>query len=84
VIDTVKDERSVLVRKVDDVPVARIIHTNLMTGTCVHREAAHAEGLYRFTVSLFHQGRAFVLELAVVLILVIELEYLFHSQVGYR
>jgi hypothetical protein len=43
-----------------------------------------AEGLYRFMVDQFHQGRAFVLELAVVLILVIELGYLFHSQVGYH
>jgi hypothetical protein len=43
-----------------------------------------AEGLYRFMVDQFHQGRAFMLELAVVVILVIELGYLFHSQVGYR
>jgi hypothetical protein len=43
-----------------------------------------AEGLYRFMVDQFHQGRVFVLELAVVLILVIELGYLFHSQVGYH
>ena len=43
-----------------------------------------AEGLYRFMVDQFHQGRAFILELAVVVILVIELGYLFHSQVGYR
>jgi hypothetical protein len=43
-----------------------------------------AEGLYRFMVDQFHQGRTFMLELAVVVILVIELGYLFHSQVGYR
>jgi hypothetical protein len=42
-----------------------------------------AEELYRFMVDQFHQGRAFVLELAVVVILVIELVYLFHSRVGY-
>jgi hypothetical protein len=42
-----------------------------------------AEELYRFMVDQFHQGRAFVLELAVVVILVIELVYLFHSRVGH-
>ena len=42
-----------------------------------------AEELYRFMVDQFHQGRAFVLELAVLVILVIELVYLFHSRVAY-
>jgi hypothetical protein len=43
-----------------------------------------AEELYRFMVDQFNQGRAFVLELVVVVILVIELVYLFYDQAGYR
>jgi hypothetical protein len=36
-----------------------------------------AENLYRFMVEQFHQGRAFVLELLVVIILIVELVLLF-------
>lgn len=50
----------------------------------VNQKLRTAEGLYRFMVDQFHQGRAFVLEAAVVVILVIELVYLFYGQVGYR
>src|SRR6266480_7098343 len=39
-----------------------------------------AEDLYRFMVDQFHQSRAFVLELMVVIILIIDLIYLFHGQ----
>jgi hypothetical protein len=39
-----------------------------------------AEELYRFMVDQFHQSRAFVLELMVVIILVIDLIYLFHGK----
>jgi len=39
-----------------------------------------AEDLYRFMVDQFNQGRAFVLELLVVIILVIELVYLFRGK----
>lgn len=40
-----------------------------------------AEDLYRFMVEQFQHGRAFVLELMVVIILIIELVYLFHGHV---
>jgi len=36
--------------------------------------------LYQFMVDRFHQGRAFVLELLVVIILVIELVFLFRGK----
>jgi hypothetical protein len=39
-----------------------------------------AEELYRFMVDQFNQSRAFVLELTVVVILIIELLYLFHGK----
>jgi hypothetical protein len=39
-----------------------------------------AENLYRFMVDQFNQSRAFILESAVVIILVIELIYLFHGK----
>ena len=39
-----------------------------------------AEELYRFMIDQFHQSRAFVLELMVVIILIIDLFYLFHGQ----
>jgi hypothetical protein len=39
-----------------------------------------AEDLYRFMVDQFNQSRAFVLELTVVVILIIELYYLFHGK----
>ncbi len=39
-----------------------------------------AEELYRFMVDQFNQSRAFVLELTVVVILVVELVYLFHGK----
>jgi hypothetical protein len=39
-----------------------------------------AEELYRFMVDQFNQSRAFFLELTVVIILVIELVYLFRGK----
>ncbi len=39
-----------------------------------------AEGLYRFLIDEFHQSRGFVLEVMVVIILVIELVYLFRGK----
>jgi hypothetical protein len=39
-----------------------------------------AEELYRFMVDQFNQSRAFVLEALVVIILVIELAYLFRGK----
>jgi hypothetical protein len=39
-----------------------------------------AEGLYRFLIDQFHQSRTFVLESLVVLILLIELVYVFHGK----
>jgi len=39
-----------------------------------------AEGLYRFLIDEFHQSRGFVLEVMVVIILVIELVYLFKGR----
>jgi hypothetical protein len=46
----------------------------------VHRKLGTAEGLYRFMVEQFHQGRAFVLELVVVIILIIDLVFLFRGK----
>jgi len=46
----------------------------------VHRKLATAEGLYKFMVEQFQQGRAFVLELAVVIILIIDLVFLFRGK----
>ena len=37
--------------------------------------------LYHFLIEEFHQSRGFVLELMVVIILLIELGYLFHGKV---
>jgi len=93
VIDAVKDERSVLIHKADDVPAPRIIRPNEMTGTCVQGSilvllSRELEGVYRSlekgtgTLARWRLAReatklrtrhAFVLELAVILILVIEL-----------
>ncbi|MBZ5513274.1 MAG: hypothetical protein LAN62_00230 [Acidobacteriia bacterium] len=42
----------------------------------VHDKLRTAEGLYQFMVEQFHQGRAFVLELIVVIILIIDLIFL--------
>ena len=39
-----------------------------------------AAELYEFLVDQFHQSRAFVLELMVVIILIIELYFLFHGE----
>ena len=39
-----------------------------------------AEDLYEFMVEQFHQGRAFVLELMVVIILIIDLVFLFRGK----
>jgi hypothetical protein len=39
-----------------------------------------AEDLYRFMVDQFNQSRAFVLELMVVIILIIELVYFFRGK----
>ena len=46
----------------------------------VHRKLATAEGLYKFMVEQFHQSRAFVLELVVVIILIIDLIFLFRGK----
>ncbi len=40
-----------------------------------------ADALYRFMVEQFHQGRAFALELLVIIILLIELLYFFKGQI---
>jgi hypothetical protein len=47
----------------------------------VNQKVQTAEQLYRFMVEQFHQSRAFVLELLVVIILIIDLIYLFR---GYK
>jgi hypothetical protein len=47
----------------------------------VNQKVQTAEQLYRFMVEQFHQSRAFVLELMVVIILIIDLIYLFR---GYK
>jgi uncharacterized Rmd1/YagE family protein len=47
----------------------------------VQKKLDTAEDLYRFMVDQFHQSRAFVLELMVVIILIIDLIYLFR---GYK
>jgi hypothetical protein len=46
----------------------------------VTQKVRTAEELYRFMVDQFNQSRAFVLEITVVVILVIELIYLFHGK----
>jgi len=46
----------------------------------VTQKVRTAEELYRFMVDQFNQSRAFFLELTVVIILVIELVYLFHGR----
>ena len=46
----------------------------------VTQKVRTAEELYRFMVDQFNQGRAFLLELTVVIILVIELGYLFRGR----
>jgi hypothetical protein len=46
----------------------------------VHQKIRTAENLYRFMVEQFHQGRAFVLELMVVIILIIDLFFLFRGK----
>ena len=47
------------------------------------KKSKTAEELYRFMVDQFHQSRAFVLELMVVVILVIELVMLFRGKPGF-
>src|ERR1700692_3168693 len=47
----------------------------------VNQKAHTAEELYRFMVDQFHQSRAFVLELMVVIILIIDLIWLFKGRV---
>ena len=47
----------------------------------VNQKLKTAEELYRFMMDQFHQGRAFVLEFIVVVILVIELFYFFRGKV---
>jgi hypothetical protein len=49
----------------------------------VNEKVHTAEELYRFMVEQFHQGRAFVLEVMVVIILVIELVWLFKGSVSF-
>lgn len=46
----------------------------------VNEKLRIAEGLYRFLIDEFHQSRGFVLEVMVVIILVIELVYLFKGK----
>ena len=46
----------------------------------VNEKLKTAEGLYRFLIDEFHQSRGFILELMVVIILVIELIYLFRGK----
>lgn len=46
----------------------------------VNEKLKIAEGLYRFLIDEFHQSRGFVLEVMVVIILVIELVYLFRGK----
>jgi hypothetical protein len=46
----------------------------------VTRKVRTAEDLYRFMVDQFNQSRAFFLELTVVIILVVELVYLFRGK----
>lgn len=46
----------------------------------VNEKLHTAEGLYRALIDEFHQSRGFILELMVVIILVIELVYLFHGK----
>ncbi len=46
----------------------------------VNEKLKTAENLYRFLVDEFHQSRGFVLELMVVIILVIELIFLFRGK----
>jgi hypothetical protein len=46
----------------------------------VTQKVRTAEELYRFMVDQFNQSRAFVLEITIVVILVIELVYLFHGK----
>jgi hypothetical protein len=46
----------------------------------VNEKLRTAEGLYRFLIDEFHQSRGFVLEVMVVIILVIELVYLFRGR----
>jgi len=46
----------------------------------VQQKLGTAENLYKFMVEQFHQGRAFVLELMVVIILIIDLIFLFRGK----
>jgi len=46
----------------------------------VQQKLATSENLYKFMVEQFHQGRAFVLELMVVIILIIDLVFLFRGK----
>ncbi len=48
--------------------------------TLVDQKLSTAGELYRFMMDRFHQGRAFVLEVMVVVILIIELVYLFRGR----
>jgi len=48
----------------------------------VNQKLRIADELYRFLMEQFHQGRAFVLELMVVIILIIELVFLFRGRPG--
>jgi len=46
----------------------------------VQQKLSTAENLYKFMVEQFHQGRAFVLELLIVIILIIDLIFLFRGK----
>ena len=50
----------------------------------VQQKLQTAEELYRFMVDEFNQSRAFVLELMVVIILIIELVYFFRGKPIYK
>jgi hypothetical protein len=50
--------------------------------TLVNQKLRTAEELYRFMVDQFHQGRAFVLELMIVIILIIDLVFLLRESAG--
>jgi uncharacterized Rmd1/YagE family protein len=49
----------------------------------VNQKVHTAEELYRFMVDQFHQSRAFLLEVLVVIILVIELLWLFKGSISF-
>ena len=57
-----------------------IVHGGQDGYALVTQKVQTAEELYRFMVDQFNQSRAFVLELMVVIILIIELVYFFRGK----